>query len=235
METNSPTTEETTTNETTNQETTNTEVTNDVTTEGTETEGKMYANKFKTVEDLEKSYTELQSTFSKKLGAFEGSPEEYTIPEDLANDPLYAGLAEWGKENQLSDEGLKGLHEGFVKANAEAEDFRIKAELQSLGKDSEQRLNTLSSYLDKAIGPEKANKLAESVTTAAGIEALEELMNKSQALGNPVDTDAVGTSTEDTVNKMRFATNEQGQRLISIDPTYRDKVLKAEEELLAKA
>ena len=87
-----------------------TETTTDTLVEGSDTEVTYAGGKYKSVSDLEKGYNELQSTFSKKLGAFKGAPEDgYTLAEGVESSPRLEALQEWGKENQLSNDALNDI------------------------------------------------------------------------------------------------------------------------------
>lgn len=74
-------------------------------------------DKFKTVDDQAKSYTEL----SKKMGKFWGSPQEGYSVEGIqgieANDPLIASLTPALKEMGVSQEGFQHLVSQYMEAN----------------------------------------------------------------------------------------------------------------------
>jgi len=74
-------------------------------------------DKFKTVEDQAKSYSELQ----KKMGKYWGSPDDKYNAEGIenveANDPLIESLMPALKDIGLSQDGFKHLVEGYKEAN----------------------------------------------------------------------------------------------------------------------
>jgi|GEM_PF-6685814 len=86
-------------------------------------------DKFKTVEDQAKSYSELQ----KKMGKFWGSPDDKYSTEGLenveANDPLIESLMPALKDIGLSQEGFKHLAEGYKEANMQMVQ-KLEAELK---------------------------------------------------------------------------------------------------------
>ena len=123
----------------------------------------LYADKFKSVSDLENSYKELQSTFSKKMGQFQGSPEEYSLDPEMELQPdetfFAQGLAEWGKENQLSNDGLIGLYNGYEEMQQEKRDASYKQEMEKLGANAQTRLNNVYDFLESNLG-DNANAIS---------------------------------------------------------------------------
>ena len=196
----------------------------------------LYADKFKSVSELEKSYKELQSTFSKKMGAFTGAPEEgYNIDSEFLESlpgeerALVSAIQDWGKENQLSDEGLGKLLETYSNTMQQARAEQIKAEVAKLGEGAEQRLGEMKNWLVANLGEDGAKAVAPALTTAESVVALEKLIAMTKA---PAPANAPAqTVSKEKVEQMRFATNEHGERLMSIDPEYRARVLKLERQL----
>lgn len=86
-------------------------------------------DKFKSVEDQAKSYSELQ----KKMGKYWGSPDDKYSTEGLenveTNDPLIESLMPALKDIGLSQEGFKHLAEGYKEANMQMVQ-KLEAELK---------------------------------------------------------------------------------------------------------
>ena len=189
--------------------------------------------KYNSVGELEKGYTELQSTFSKKLGAFSGSPEAYEFADGSiteGNQGLADMLGEWGLENQMSNDGINGLIGKYNEYNQTKHDANIDAEFAKLGADADTRIGNARSYLEANLGVEATQALAGSMNSAASIEAIEKLiaLNKSPQVAAVQGGDIV---TTDKLHEMRFAIDEHGNRKME-DPKYRAKVLAAESGLL---
>jgi len=201
-----------------------------------ETKETLLAGKFKTTEDLEKSYTELQSTFSKKLGAFEGAPEAYegesieailgAIEQGEGDAGVFNALQEWGKDNQLSQDGLVQLYGNYQEMIQERTETRYNQEMEKLGQDGQARLDNVYGFLEAQLG-DKSQAIVPFLSSADSIEAVEMLMKKMGS--SPAQVQPQVTSKE-KIQEMRFATNEHGDRLMSIDPAYRAKVLKLESQ-----
>jgi len=192
----------------------------------------LYADKFKSVSDLENSYKELQSTFSKKMGQFQGSPEEYSLDPEMELQPdetfFAQGLAEWGKENQLSEDGYTQMVEQFRNSKEALRDIQIEATRKELGTNAAQRLDNISTFLGSKLEENEFNEIAAGLTTPGQILAMEKLIDLSKAPA-PVQVQAV-EADPNKIREMRFALDEYGERKMN-NPQYRAKVLKMEASL----
>jgi len=141
--------------------------------------------KFKSVSELEKGYSELQSSYSKKLGEFTGSPEQYTLSEGGEPNEVAQMIAEWGKDNQLSNDGYNQLVQKaseFMVAQEEAQAAEIQqqreAEIKLLGDNAKERISNVNDFLKANLGEDHGLDPA----TAKGIESIEKLINLSLKL-----------------------------------------------------
>lgn len=191
------------------------------------------ADKYKTVSDQAKAYVELES----KFGSFKGSPKEgkYQVEGfDFEDNPLIGAVAEWGLENQLSNEGMKTLatkvHELAIK---QQEEDRVAAMTQ-LGSNAQQRINTLAQWGKNNLSAEEFTSFQGLAQTAGHVEVLEKLigMTKNSKLAATKQTSTTSTSTSEAeLKKMYLATDPTtGKRLMETDRAYRDKVNKAYKE-----
>jgi len=197
-------------------------VTNETTGETTET---TYADgTFKTVSDLEKGYTELRSSYSKKLGGFDGSPEDYTYNDGIEKNDF---METWGKDNQLSNDGMNSLIEGYTNyQNEQAQAYQAE-QVKLLGDEAQARMINVNDFLNANIG-ENHNIDTQS---AAGIESIEKLIAMTKQTA-PATQEARPAIDAEQVKAMRFAIDSNsGARRMSIDPAYRAKVEKLEQEM----
>ena len=199
--------------------------------ETTETPTITYANnKFTNVGDLEKSYLELQSTFSKKMGAFEAAPEEYTFstegfePNDMTNT-----LGEWGKENQLSNDGINSLYSKLSELDTKKEEAwkaeqetYIKAEMEKLGSNAETRIRNAKDWLNANGGEGASDKLDLMAAGAEGLQIIENIIKASQG-ARPTTVPGQEQVTREKVNAMQFAKDQYGNNMMD-DPKYAAKV-----------
>jgi len=187
-----------------------------------------YANgKFKAVSELENSYMELQKSYSQKLGKFSGAPEEYTFNEGYETNSMTEALASWGKENQLNNDGLNGVLDVMNKVQeTEAKAYR-ESQMAALGKDADARLANTSDWVRANLGDDAAEGLNSLWVGAKGIEVIEKIMKLSQGTA-PASVPSAPAIDADQIKAMRFAEDAYGNRKMSSDPAYREKVLKME-------
>lgn len=183
-------------------------------------------DKYKTVSDQAKAYVELES----KFGGFKGAPKEgkYEVEGfNFDDNPLIGAVAEWGLENQLSNEGMKTLatrvHELALK---QQEEDRQNAMVQ-LGDDAQKRITTLAQWGKNNLSPEEFSSFQGLAQTAGHVEVLEKLIgmtkNSKLAATKQISTPTPAYTKAD-VDKMYTATNEKGERLVEIDREYYKKV-----------
>jgi len=195
--------------------------------------------KYNSVSDLEGGYKELQSTFSKKtaeynekLGAFSGAPEgDYELPEGVETSPRLEALMTYGKENQMNNDALNNLIALDAEASQKASTEYIAAQKEILGKDADVRLTNLQDWA-KANGGDEAI-FNSMMTSAASVEFMEGVMKNSQGTAPAPSNVTKPTVDKDTINAMRFAKTESGDRRMSVDPAYRAKVEQMEQEFYA--
>ena len=212
----------------TTEEATATVVNNEGTTEATTS---YMDGKYKSVSDMENGYRELQSSYSKKLGGFDGAPEAYTRAEGIQeNDPMYEYASTWGKENQLNDKGLNEFVEGYNKQQNEQIEAYQSEQIGLLGENAKYRLENVSDFLkaNTNIGEEGLAQVNDGLFGAQGIEVLEQLiaLNKNPA---PVAQAVAKAPTAESIEAEQFRKDSNGNRLSSTSPEHRAKVQKMRE------
>lgn len=185
--------------------------------------------KFSNVGDLEKSYLELQSTFSKKMGSFEGAPEEYSFGEDFEANDTANMLSEWGKENSLSNDGINSLYGKLNELESKrSEDFQaeqdafIKGEMEKLGTNAETRVRNVKDWLNANGGEGASDKLDLMAAGAEGLQIIENIIKNAQG-ATPTHVPAQEAISKEKVDAMQFAKDEYG-RFKMDDPKYAAKV-----------
>lgn len=228
------TTEETTTEQQTTEETTTT------TTEPTEP-GYLYADgiagegeapewfktkKYKTVADQAQAYNELEG----KFGAFTGAPKDgYDIEGmEFEEGTLMGTVAEWGKEMQLSSDGLQNLVVKVGELAQKQQDEDKALALEALGEQGESRLRALGEWGRTNLAPEEFTQFQGLAQTAGQVEILEKMigMTKNSKLIDKTKVESPNTSaaTEEDLKAKYTATNSDGKRLMDVDPVYRKKI-----------
>lgn len=121
-------------------------------------EGRLFANKFKSVEELEKAYGNSVNAYNEKakmekeLERYTKTPDKYQIPEDVALRPEdFAGIEYIAKEGKFTQEQFeitsRKMAEQIHQQHAEFEERK-----QAIGED---KLTLLNDYVSKHI-PEYA-------------------------------------------------------------------------------
>lgn len=200
------------------------------------------ADKYKTVADQAKAYTDLE----KKLGAFTGAPEEYETPkaEDFASsielpegvdfnidpeDPLLQTFIPMAKEMGVSQEGFNKLVGMYIQqqANDYASTMTSMAEeKERLGANAEERLGNIDRWAKANMDDELYQKLANSLTTAEAVEAVEHLIGKARnsKLPNPAEITPRPGVTKQEVDELMAAKDDKGKLRYVTDPIYRKSV-----------
>jgi len=136
-------------------------------------------DKFKTVADLSKSYTELE----KRVGIV---PDNYDFTKSKFLDPDYApfqDLQAFAKEKRVPQEFIDKMLESVDKY---MDEFTIdnNEEIKKLGDNGKERVVVLDNWAKANLSKDAYEALTGSLTNAASIKALEELRGKMMS-GTP--------------------------------------------------
>lgn len=188
------------------------------------------SSKYKTVSDQARAYTELES----KFGSFSGAPKDGKYEVEGLNfeeNPLMSVVAEWGIENQLSNDGLGQLVAKVQElSQKQIEEDRENA-INELGENANQRLQYLSNWGKNNLEADEFEYFQGLAQTAGHVKVLEKIISKAKN-SKLVNTDSVNTKSssrenqEEELKKMYTATDGNGARLMEIDSGYRNKVNK---------
>ena len=210
-------------------------------------------DKYQTVEDQAKAYAELNTEFGKKateiggLKKFQeeankvyGAPEEYETPTfeefevDIA-DPRFGAFREFAKENNLSQDIFKNgleLFHSLDSAQSQANEEFAKEELAKLD-NADTRLKNIQDWTSANL-PDHADALADIITTADGVKAIEALLEKAgKSPVAPSDAIPANIPSLEEIKAMQFATDDNGERKMR-NPQYAAKVQKLMEARLGK-
>ena len=176
-----------------------------------------------------------ESKIGKKIDSI-GAPEQYELtPTDklsaevlqgFAEDPRLSAVFEKAKSLDLSGSAMQELVGAFLEQDMAATEEIMQAEIKSLGENAPQRIKDLSDWLDASVEPVHRQALKDLCTSAAAVEAIESLMRAAQPPKfNQANSQQAptGPSREDW-EKMYFARDDRGQRLVQIDPGYAKRV-----------
>ncbi len=186
--------------------------------------------KFKSVADVAKSYSELE----KRVGS---APKEYDLSKaESWIDPDYEPFQEmmdFAKQKHVSQDVFDKVMDSVTKYLNE---FNVdyNEERAKLGEKAEERLSTLDNWAKSNFSEETYLALSNSIQTADGIKALEEVRNRMNSSATQIPNS--NHETNSTVPSMQEIQTEMNNNLAKYktDPTYR-RELQGKMELAAKA
>jgi len=139
-------------------------------------------DKYKSVEDQAKAYSELE----KKFGGFTGSPDKYelSLPEGIEGqfdleDPRMTWFQEAAKQSNMSQETFSELLHGWIKQEIGDTDGYRENEIQALGTNAQARLRDLGDWGKANLNKDQFEGFKALATSASGVEVLETLVAKS--------------------------------------------------------
>mgnify|MGYP001818369875 CR=1 FL=1 len=156
-----------------------------------------FLEKFKSVSDQAKAYTDLEKMF----GSFTGAPEEYGEVEN-ANKFVASAIQNLGKDLNLNQEGYEKLVTEITTAINGAEELAYKEKLDEAVKsipNFERRQQQLQADVVKIMTPEQFSALDSAITTPEGFNAVEALVQASKG-GLP---GSIPTPPEETAEEIR--------------------------------
>ncbi|MDH5182450.1 MAG: hypothetical protein OEX12_01050 [Gammaproteobacteria bacterium] len=182
-----------------------------------------------------KAYKELQS----KFGSFVGAPDEYEIAlseglkdkidmEDFADDPILQDAKEMAKTWGMNNEGFNQMVDLYFRghmADLEAIDKIREEEIKSLGNNAERRLNNIQDWAKVNLDSDASAALIDSLTSAATVHAVEQLIAKTRNAQQVQDSPSQTTISHEELRAMQVAKDEFGNPKMN-DPEYRNKVNK---------
>jgi len=155
-----------------------------------------FKDKYGSVADQAKAYSELE----KKFGGFTGAPEEdyeLTLPEEVEGefdleDPRLNWFTQVAKESNMSQDTFTQMLHGWVQHEVEDVSGSREEEIQALGTNAQARLKDLGDWGGANLSPEEFEGFKMLASSAAGVQTLEALIAKTQKNG-VANTAAVAT------------------------------------------
>lgn len=175
-------------------------------------ERRKFADKYETVEDLERGYKELQSAFSKAQAQV---PDDYQVPKVAApdspdenleintEDPTYRRFAISARKHKITQEQFDGLIGDYLHAQLQTAKEAREHDMQSLGSEADARVQKVSTWLKGQLGSEAYEANRDAFTGAKHVLVLEMLMAKGPATARTT-TEAPKPSvvSEEEIGKM---------------------------------
>lgn len=151
--------------------------------------------KFKTPEDLAKSYSELEKTLKEKGKV---APEEYELPEDVdlnVDDDVFKGFIDVAKDANLSNEQLSSVLR-YAQESGILDNPDYDEEMKKLGKDKDDILNGLTNYATSKLSEQEAETLSSMVYTAEQAKLLNKIIRSNTSATVPAKLDTAATSVD---------------------------------------
>jgi hypothetical protein len=181
------------------------------------------ADKYKSVSEQAKAYTELE----KKFGGFTGAPKDgYSVIEGVeSDDALWQELVSFGEKTNMSQSAMNDAWELLSAQDQAAEEVSMEVELQKLGDNGVERVKVVEQYMKNNLDGDTYERLRYAVNSAEAVELIEALVKSTAPAKLPIDgyIEPGGVTWTDIEAEM-FKKHESGQMLRAVDPNHEAKV-----------
>lgn len=179
--------------------------------------------KYKTVAEQAKAYTELE----KRMGEFRGSPKDGYKLEDIEgvdkDNPLVKHFAETFKELNLTQEGFSRIVSEFAQVQMNMNQQNVAEEIKKLGSNAKQEITQLNNWITNTFDEGIASTIKNWVMTADDIRALQALKAFQPRSAIPTYSDAKGAAHFESLKEV---TNEKAHNFkrYKEDENYRNSL-----------
>ena len=181
------------------------------------------ADKYKSVSEQAKAYTELE----KKFGGFTGAPKDgYSVIEGVeSDDALWQELVSFGEKTNMSQSAMNDAWELLSAQDQAAEEVSMEVELQKLGDNGVELVKVVEQYMKNNLDGDTYERLRYAVNSAEAVELIEALVKSTAPAKLPIDgyIEPGGITWTDIEAEM-FKKHESGQMLRAVDPNHEAKV-----------
>ena len=181
------------------------------------------ADKYKSVADQAKAYTELE----KRFGGFKGAPKDgYQPPEGIeADDALFAELKTFAEETNMSQDAFDRAWD-LLQAQSEAvEEVSLEAEMAKLGDNATGRIKHVEQFMKNNLDPDTYERLRYAVNSAESVELVEALIKSTAPAKLPIDgVVQPGGVTWEAIEAEMYKKDNNGNLLRSVDRNHEAKI-----------
>ena len=181
------------------------------------------ADKYKSVADQAKAYTELE----KRFGGFKGAPKDgYAVPEGIEpDDALFAELKTFAEETNMSQDAFDRAWD-LLQAQSEAvEEVSLEAEMAKLGDNATGRIKHVEQFMKNNLDPDTYERLRYAVNSAESVELVEALIKSTAPAKLPIDgVVEPGGVTWQAIEAEMYKKDENGNLLRSVDRNHEAKI-----------
>jgi len=181
------------------------------------------ADKYKSVAEQAKAYTELE----KKFGGFTGAPKDgYAIVEGIEqDDALWQELVSFGERTNMSQAALNDAWQILSAQEQAVEEVSVEMEMQKLGDNAVERIKVVEQFMKNNLDSDSYDRLRYAVNSAESVELVEALIRATAPAKLPIDGYIEpGGMTWDDIEAEMFKKHENGQLLRSVDAAHEAKI-----------
>ncbi len=181
------------------------------------------ADKYKSIAEQAKAYTELE----KKFGGFTGAPKDGYQPYEgvEADDALWGELVEFGTKQNMSQAAMNEAWELLTAQEQAIEEVSIETEMAKLGDNAVERIKVVEQYMKNNLDGDTYEELRYAVNSAESVQLIEALIKSTAPAKLPIDgyIQPGGITWQDIEAEM-FKKDDSGQMLRSVDPNHEAKI-----------
>ena len=181
------------------------------------------ADKYKSVAEQAKAYTELE----KKFGGFTGAPKDgYALYDGVeSDDALWGELVEFGNSTNMSQSALNQAWELLTAQEQAIEEVSVEAEMAKLGDNAVERIKVVEQYMKNNLDADTYEELRYAVNSAESVQLIEALIKSTAPAKLPIDghIEPGGLEWADIEAEM-FRKDENGNLLRSVDINHERKI-----------
>jgi len=181
------------------------------------------ADKYKSVAEQAKAYTELE----KKFGGFTGAPKDgYALYDGVeSDDALWGELVEFGNSTNMSQSALNQAWELLTAQEQAIEEVSVEAEMAKLGDNAVERIKVVEQYMKNNLDSDTYEELRYAVNSAESVQLIEALIKSTAPAKLPIDghIEPGGLEWADIEAEM-FRKDDNGNLLRSVDINHERKI-----------
>ena len=183
------------------------------------------ADRYASVAEQAKAYTELE----KKFGGFKGAPKDgYATPEGVEkDDALYQELEAFATKTNMNGDAFSEAWELLSTQGQVAEEYNQEAELSKLGDNAQERIKTVEGFMKNNLDADTYEQARGLVNSAETIQLVEMLVRATAPTKLPMEGghNPEGLSKE-AIEAEMFKKDEHGNLLRSVSPEHNAKIAK---------
>jgi hypothetical protein len=181
------------------------------------------ADKYTSVSEQAKAYTELE----KKFGGFTGAPKDgYELAEGVSKeDGMIEELYAFAEESNMSQASFDKAYQLLSAQSVATEQVNIDQELAALGTNASGRIKSVEGFMKNNLDAETYEKVRYSVNSAATVELIESLISATAPKKLPIDGgEAPEGLTWAAIETEMFKKDENGNLMRSVNREHEAKI-----------